>query len=243
VQQQGYLTSSSISDMATKTWVGQQGFVKTVAGTFWGQPWTNGDTIYGSLSDVYDIDLDGIISFHYNDAISYTSRLYEDQSGRLKMDAQVYIPSQQSLRIGDAVLSWDGTNGALKIQNADGTAGSLYATGGLSALGMSAGASSVERMTFGYVDITNRITFGDNSRYISYDDGIVLHPLSGDNVQVSAQLYVSRGIEVEGNILTDGYDVKLDGGKLYLDTTRYIIISSGVLKYYDGVNLRTISLE
>ena len=28
VGQQGYLTSSSISDMATKTWVGQQGYLK-----------------------------------------------------------------------------------------------------------------------------------------------------------------------------------------------------------------------
>ncbi len=31
VQQQGYLTSSSISDMATKTWVGQQGYITSSA--------------------------------------------------------------------------------------------------------------------------------------------------------------------------------------------------------------------
>ena len=49
VQNQGYLTSSAISDMATKTWVNQQGFLTSVSGTFWGNSWSNGGTLSGNI--------------------------------------------------------------------------------------------------------------------------------------------------------------------------------------------------
>ena len=49
VQNQGYLTSSAISDMATQTWVGQQGFLTSVSGTFWGNSWSNGGTLSGNI--------------------------------------------------------------------------------------------------------------------------------------------------------------------------------------------------
>ena len=58
--------------------------------------------------------------------------------------------NSDGLRIGGStgvVLSYDSTNNALKVQKADGTAANLYATGGVSALGMSAGTSSVSSMT------------------------------------------------------------------------------------------------
>ena len=56
----GYLTASAISDMATKTWVtnqgyatqswvNQQGFLKSVSGTFWGNSWSNGGTLSGNI--------------------------------------------------------------------------------------------------------------------------------------------------------------------------------------------------
>lgn len=47
-----------------------------------------------------------------------------------------------ALRIGDAKLSWDSANNALRLERADGTAASLYATGGVSALGFGTGSSS-----------------------------------------------------------------------------------------------------
>jgi hypothetical protein len=47
-----------------------------------------------------------------------------------------------SVRIGDAVLVWDSTNGALKVQKSDGTAASFYATGAVSALGASSSGTT-----------------------------------------------------------------------------------------------------
>ena len=57
---EGYLKASAISDMATETWVNQQGyatqswvnqkgFLKSVSGTFWGNSWSNEGTLSGNI--------------------------------------------------------------------------------------------------------------------------------------------------------------------------------------------------
>ena len=70
----------------------------------------------------------GYIDFHYNQSSSdYTSRIIEDASGRL------YLQATNGIRIGDCVITWDSTNNALKIQKTSGSA-NLYVTGGVTAL-------------------------------------------------------------------------------------------------------------
>jgi hypothetical protein len=46
------------------------------------------------------------------------------------------------------------------VERQDGTAANLYATGALSALGMSAGTGSIEEMTFGNITVNSRVSVG-----------------------------------------------------------------------------------
>ena len=160
VGQQGFLKASDLNGYATQQWVQQQGYLtshQSVDGTFWGQSWSNHGTLSGSIyagsnggviTGFHSIELNnygtlsgygGFIDFHYNGSSSdYTSRIIEDANGRLFFDVS------SGVRIGSVVLSWDSGNNALKIQNIDGTAANLYATGGVSALGMSAGDAATD---------------------------------------------------------------------------------------------------
>ena len=88
----------------------------------------------------------------------------------------VYIPNATSitkgLRIGDAIFYWDGN--ALALIKSDGTACNFYATGGVSALGLSpsSGSGSVSTMTFGTLDVTNSLKLklnGSNKATIQGD--------------------------------------------------------------------------
>lgn len=220
---------------------------QTVDGTFWGQSWSNRGTVRGSIdaggnggviTGFHSIELNnygtlsgygGFIDFHYNGSSSdYTSRIIEDASGRLFLDASVGV------RIGSALLSWDSTNNALKIQKIDGTAANFYATGGVSALGMSAGASSIDAMTFGYVTIANRMTF---------DDGDYQHTIYGDedgNLVING----SEGVKIEADLYMQSNDIAaqyITAKRFYVGTNRYIYLdSSNVLKYYDNGTIRTI---
>ena len=211
---------------------------QVVDGTFWGQSWSNRGTVSGSINagsnggqitGFHSIELNnygtlsgygGFIDFHFNGSSSdYTSRIIEDASGRLFLDASVGV------RIGSALLSWDGDNNALKIQKIDGTAANFYATGGVSALGMSAGASSIDAMTFNYVTVNNQLKFGTNNDVTMYVD---------DMFYIDSNLDVSiNGVEM--------FDNYVRANRLYLDSTRYIFISSGKLYFYDGSSNKEIA--
>ena len=56
---------------------------------------------------------------------------------KMLKDGTVHIPtSSPGLRIGDALLTWDSANNALKLSAINGTGSvNFYATGGISALG------------------------------------------------------------------------------------------------------------
>ena len=211
---------------------------QVVDGTFWGQPWTNRGTVSGSINagsnggqitGFHSIELNnygtlsdygGFIDFHFNGSSSdYTSRIIEDASGRLFLDVSVGV------RIGSALLSWDGDNNALKIQKIDGTAANFYATGDVSALGMSAGASSIDAMTFNYVTVNNQLKFGTNDDVTMYVD---------DMFYIDSNFDVSiNGVEM--------FDNYVRANRLYLDSTRYLFISSGKLYFYDGSSNKEIA--
>ena len=154
------------------------------------------------------------------------------------------------LRIGDVRLVWDGGNNALKIQKADGTSANLYATGGVSALGMTAGVSSIDAMTFNYVTINNDLTFGATSRishtltdenrklFIGNDDNsgwVAMADMCGQDVDGESQPYwriYSNGQAFFGNV---------QATRFYLDGTRYLYVSNGDLYYNNGSQSRKVA--
>lgn len=195
VTQQGYLTSSAISDMATKTWVGQNylGINGTAAAatklqtarTIWGRSFDGTANITGDMEDVGNILQNGkytvmgrneahgaliesltnsvTIGLHDGSGIGWDTRsgsgfmlqtVYDASNTVAKKYTRVY----DGLRIGDGMLVWDGANNAFQVIKSDGTAANLYTTGGVSALGMSAGVSSIDAMTFGNLTVNSRLT-------------------------------------------------------------------------------------
>ena len=223
---------------------------QSVYGTFWGKSWSNGGAVNGNMEagnnggaieGFHSIELNthgtltgygGFIDFHFNGSSGdYTSRIIEDASGRIRLMAD------NGVRIGNGVLLWDETNNALKVQRYDGTASNLYTTGGVSALGMSAGASSIDAMTFGYVTIVNRLTF---------DDGDYQHTIYGDedgNLVING----SEGVKIDTDIYMQSNDISaqyMTAKRFYVGTNRYIYLdSSNVLKYYDNGTVRTIAFN
>lgn len=180
----------SLAGYATQAWVRQQGYLtshQSVDGTFWGHSWTNHGSVSGSISagssggsinQFHAIELNsagslqnlgGYIDFHFNGSSSdYTARIIEKTAGVLSVEALTGATglkvgtggAADYVQIGQVQIVYDQTNNALKIQKADGTAAHLYATGGISALGMSAGSTTVDSMTFGNITVNSTISVG-----------------------------------------------------------------------------------
>ena len=278
---------SDISDMATKTWVGNQGFQtagdvgslmqnyayissgviyignnsitpltqhQTVSGTFWGQSWANGGTVSGSIylsghiymnATAHNTCGKGLMvvgyessgseekasfGFHAANSDSWASGalslqlVLDSASGAV---ANKYTFIYGGLRIGDGMLMWDSTNNAFKVIKADGTAANLYATGGVSALGMSAGASSIDAMTFGTLNVTNTLKVKKGS----YTNDIY--------TTSSGKLYIEgNGTWIEGGLTVNDSDVEMSGeSNLNMNGNR-IYLTSGVYLYTDGTDVK-----
>ena len=228
---------------------------QTVDGTFWGKSWSNGGTISGSIEagngggaieGFHSIefnthgslsDYGGFIDFHFNGASGdYTSRIIEDASGRL------YLAASNGVRIGDAVLKWDSTNSALYIETASGGAANFYATGGVSALGLSGGSggqigfdlipSSSESYSLGssskgWKEL--RLADNDETAHIYVTaDGLTMSSSTGE-------MFINSDLSCNGDIYAR---------RFYLDSSRYIYLdSNNVLKYYDNGTVRTIAFS
>lgn len=114
------------------------GYLKTStfeATTWWGRSPSNG-VVTGSLSNVGNISMNGNINNINNNQMDITV----GSSGlRITSGAVTLINPTSGIRIGDALLSWDGQKQCLKISNAANSSNpmSVYATGGVSTLGMS----------------------------------------------------------------------------------------------------------
>jgi hypothetical protein len=292
VQRQGYLTSVSFNNLTSHptTIEGygitdakiQNGTItlgsnsitpltshQTVNGTFWGQSWSNGGTVKGSLAagsnggvieQFHCIELNnagslsgygGYIDFHYNgSAADYTTRLIESEAGVLLIqgknsaspyDAKVVgleigsnVTGESYVQIGNVRLVYDTSNNALKVINSDGTAANLYATGGVSALGMSAGASSIEAMTLDYLTVKHQISINDGdfeSKIFNDASGNLV--LSGsEGLKVNSDLFIERNY-----VYAEGVQAKM----FYFDSTRYLYVSSGTLYYYNGSTSKQVA--
>lgn len=115
------------------------GYLKTStfeATTWWGQSPSKG-VVSGSLSDVGNITMNGNIK-----GTGTTLQIGIGSTG-LSINSSglvTIVNPTQGIRIGDALLSWDGQHQCLKISNASNSSNpmSVFATGGVSALGYSA---------------------------------------------------------------------------------------------------------
>lgn len=239
---------------------------QTVSGTFWGQAWSNGGTVTGSLAagsnggaieQFHCIELNnagslsgygGYIDFHYNgSAADYTSRLIEDAVGVLSIQANnntspysaklaglkigADVSGESFLQIGAVRLVYDTSNNALKVIKSDGTAANFYATGGLSALGMSAGVSSIDAMTFGYLKVNDQLVFGNNQALMYKDDYLYIE--CSDNISVN-----NVEFDYNGNVYTNG---SVRAARFYLDSNRYLYVSGGTLYYYNGSTSKQVA--
>ena len=189
-QQGYLTSHQSLAGYATQQWVQNQGYLtehQRVYGTFWGNSWENGETVNGSISagssggsinQFHAIELNsagslsnlgGYIDFHFNgSSADYTSRIIEQSSGVLTVVASGDVTGLRVgtggyadyLQVGNVRLTYDATNNALKVVRQDGTPANLYATGALSALGMSAGTGSIDEMTFDNITVNSRVSVG-----------------------------------------------------------------------------------
>lgn len=225
----------------------------TVSKTVWGQTyWTSGgvpDNVTGNMTSVGSISTGsgggsligfdclelnthgtqgangGYIDFHYAGSSSdYTARIIEDASGRL------FLNAPNGVRIGDALLVWDTTNDALKLQKYDGSAVDVYSTGALSALGLSAGVTALDAMTFDNVTVNDQLKVG----------GLTATDLGSGNARLKANtiLYLGDG----GNTYIDVY-AYVHSKRFYVGSNRYIYLDGTTLKYYDNGTDRAISLS
>ena len=221
------------------------------SGTFWGQSWVSGGTVSGGMSNVGNIvasahgtkyiegfrtielygaaasDYGGYIDFHFNDdSNDFTSRIIEDASGR------IYLNASNGVRIGNGVLKWDSYNNALKVEKYDGTTANFYATGGVSALGVGTGGSVTN------LAIAGKISFSDNYEIkVNAGDLYIGDSTSEQYVKVSD--ICSWNGSSNWYITTNGV---ARFQRIYLDSSRYIYVSSGTLYYYNGSTAKEIAL-
>ena len=242
----------------------------SVNGTFWGQQWTNHGIVTGDMTDVGSITSNthgiinnfssielipasgagngGAIYFHYNGATSYASAyITENAQGILSVQGHgttglvVGDADNDYIQIGDARLAWDSENNALKAIKADGTALNLYATGGVSALGMSAGVSQIEAMTFNHLTVKNGMKFngsveivtGSSSQLIrSAGDSDCIYLLNfGTTSKITSQNYYFNhydniGLHGTNYNYDDSWFIDPDGcarfSRVYLNGNTYI---------------------
>ena len=194
-----------------------------------------GSSNYGSYLRFGDGD------FAYIAELSDDQLTYRAGSHTFNVSSNEAVQINSSgLRIGGSsgvVLSWDSTNNALKVQKADGTAANLYATGGVSALGMSGGSGG----SIGNLRVTGTLNIGSSYTSLYCDSNNRLY-VDAPRIYFNSTLYMgSNNIRTEsGNIYTEEGNIYLDGGYIYLDSSHYIYLDGTTLKFYDGSTAKTI---
>lgn len=192
----------------------------------------------------YTTDIQGgIITFSTNNGYS-NGVDHRIEAMQIETSGRAWI--KQGLRIGDGVILWDSTNNALKVQKQDGTVANLYATGGLSALGMTAGVSSIDAMTFGNLTVTNKLTLDDGSGKGSIESGggpLYIRTYDNTDYVMMGDMCSEDG-EDFWKIWMDGsaHFTKIYSPRFYLDGTHYFFLDNGVLKYYNGSTTKTVQL-
>ena len=280
VGQQGYLTSSALNGYATQQWVQQQGYLtshQSVDGTFWGQSWSNHGSVSGNMANVGIIFQTGsytlmnhqgiglmiegsavtgseyraTFGFHQEGALAWLNNNYVMQLKANTSTGEYLVHINNGiLQIGDARLVWNSANNALKVVKEDGTAANLYATGGVSALGMSAGVSTVDAMTFNHLSVKNSMTLNGSVNIITGSSSQILRSSSDSDCIYLFNDYANSKINNQKYYYNQYDNVGLLGKDYnYSDTTWWIdpdgcalfqrvYLSNNVYLYTDGSNIK-----
>jgi hypothetical protein len=275
---QNYLGVNETAAAATKL---------QTARTIWGQSFDGTANITGDMEDVGVILQNGrytvmgrneahgamiesltnsvTIGLHDGSGVGWDTRSGSGFMLQLVYDAsntvaKKYTRVYDGLRIGDGMLVWDYANNALKAIKADGTSLNFYATGGVSALGMSAGVSQVDAMTFNHLSVKNSMTLNGSVNIITGSQSQIIRSSGNSDCiyllnyyeysKVNHELYYYNQYDNVGLHGTNyNYDetwwIDPDGcarfNRLYLDSTRYLYINGGTLYYYNGSTSRQIA--
>ena len=152
--------------------------------------------------------------------------------------------NSSGLRIGGSsgvVLSYDSTNNALKVQKADGTAANLYATGGVSALGMSGGSGG----SIGTLTVTSRLNIGNTDCNLQQDSGGDFHINCNNYLYLGSSLSY---IDSDGWMTATGLHAKVNKSTYFLATEDGIDFFSSaagyhpIRIYYNG-SWRTLNMQ
>jgi hypothetical protein len=275
---QNYLGKNDTASAATKL---------QTARKIWGQSFDGTANITGDMEDVGVILQNGrytvmgrndahgamiesltntvTMGLHNGSGVSWDTRSGSGFMLQLVYDAsntvaKKYTRVYDGLRIGDGMLVWDSGNNALKAIKADGTSANFYATGGVSALGMSAGVSQVDAMTFNHLSVKNSMTLNGSVNIITGSQSQIIRSSGNSDCiyllnyyeysKVNHELYYYNQYDNVGLHGTNyNYDetwwIDPDGcakfNRLYLDSTRYLYINGGTLYYYNGSTSRQIA--
>lgn len=131
------------------------------------------------------------------------------------------------LQIGGGRLFWDNTNNALYVQKADGTAAHFYATGGVSALGMSVGGTpSMNALTL------QNLTVNGSATIANLTVRNTISSLTVDDLDVSNILYMN------------GCDISMDAGNINnCGTLGADAIETGTLLVGSGSEVKKIQWD
>ena len=89
------------------------------------------------------------------------------------------------LQIGGGRIYWDNTNKGLYVQHADGTAANIFATGGVSSLGIGiSGSASLNTLTAGTMNVNTRLNCNGVAHF---DDDIIINVGGSDYVLDTAR--------------------------------------------------------
>lgn len=103
-----FVTAASLSDNATKSWVNQQGFIKTHPTTIWGQNWPTTNTpINGDMTDVGDVTMDNNKSIYIKNNSNTAVKLLSLGSNNVFITGN---GSYEAHIAGSKVLLYYGTN-------------------------------------------------------------------------------------------------------------------------------------
>jgi hypothetical protein len=209
----------------------------------------------------------GFIDFHYGGSdVDYSSRIIEEVSGRITIQSRAtvadptkgiskgdFIPSgliisgghdESFLQIGDIRLIYDQENNAIKAEKFNGQAANFYATGGVSALGVpTSGSGTVDTLNVNTLKAVNNLYIGDSSNEIFYnydDDVLTISSGSGDIALDGSIIMTGRNSSLR-SINTQGGQVLLGGGFLYLTNSVYLFTDGNNVKV--SINGTTYTLN
>ena len=204
VGNQGYLTSSAISDMATQTWVGQQGFLTSAdLSGYATQSWVEGKG-YVTSSAISDMATETWVNNYF---LPLTG-------GKLTGDLRLQSGSYgQTLYFGDGAYTY--------ISEPSDDAMTIYARNGITMLTASTGTavyvgnsnSAIPLVVWGTLEAFGNTTIGTSSAnkkltvYGSTSAALTIYGGSSYSTNIyrdSSYLNISSSLKVSGNIVATG---------------------------------------